>query len=550
VDYFSLSSGSQQSGRFFVHLKCVFYSLSDLPVKSLLIWFENIAEKRPKHVLLTIMLLAALLRVVHIGGQNLWYDESASWYQTRLSYAGIIEESVSSATHPPLNGLLLKFWVTVLGDSEAAMRSMTVLLNLLTMWFLFLFTNRVFNRQIAFYTLLFMAISPFQIYHSNEVRMYTLLTLTAVMTVYYYLRTRDNQFAFNKDFWLYIISSFLMLNTHLFAVFVVGCVQIHFFYSLFIHRQLNRSGMKLIWQWFLAHGIILLISAPFYAVVLFSEQKFLKTQNWRDPMSLPEYLMNILHYFVQVFGGDFSYLYDHSLFQNILVFGTSGTIGLVGLIVFFLAFKDREHPEISKIMVLLPVSFLTIAMLFSGKKIEIARYLLFTVPFFYSFFIYEVNRFKVSWVRDYVLTGAIGVMLIGTVVYFNSPSRDIDIREIIHTLKTDYKSGDSVILVPRNGYPLYYYYTRGTELPGALTNTLWTDSTLARSQNRTANYFLLMEMYRSRFFYTHSDRLYPKGAAYRFNYSYVYPRTGIPRTRIVKLLHQKTDGEGNHGGKR
>lgn len=507
-------------------------------MKNLLIWFENIAEKRPKHVLLTLMLIAALLRVVHMGGQNLWYDESASWYQTRLSYTGIIEESVSSATHPPLNGVLLKFWVTVLGDSEAAMRSMTVLLNLLTMWFIFLFANRVFNRQIAFYTLLFMAISPFQIYHSNEVRMYTLLTLTAVMAVYFYLKTRENQFALNRDFWLYIVSSFLMLNTHLFAVFVVACLQIHFLYSLFIHKQLNRSGFLVIRQWFIAHFIILLISAPFYVVVLFSEQKFLKTQNWRDPMSLPEYLMNILHYFVQVFGGDFSYLYDHSLFQNILVFGTSGTIGLVGLIVFFLAFKDREHPEISKIMVLLPVSFLTIAMLFSGKKIEIARYLLFTVPFYYAFFIYEVNRFKVSWVRDYVLTGAVGVMLIGTAVYFNSPSRDIDIREIIHTLKSDYEPGDSVILVPRNGYPLYFYYTRGTELPQALTNTLWSDSILAVSQNRKANYFLLMEMYRSRYFYTHSDRLYPKGSDYVYEYSYVYPRTGIPRTRIVKLNHK------------
>ncbi len=120
-----------------------------------------------------LILLAFILRVVVIN-QSFWLDEAVSVLAAnKFGYTGLINEFTKYDFHPPLFYVILKFWGSIFGYGEVALRLLPILFGIGTVWVVYKIARELkINATIAG---LLMATSPLHVYYSQEVRMYPLV---------------------------------------------------------------------------------------------------------------------------------------------------------------------------------------------------------------------------------------------------------------------------------------------------------------------------------------------------------------------------------------
>ena len=80
---------------------------------------------------LTVALAAFGLRVYHLGGQSLWYDEGISLYYASADPPVLVGLLARFGEFPPLYFLLLHYWMSLAGQSELALRFPSVVAGVL-----------------------------------------------------------------------------------------------------------------------------------------------------------------------------------------------------------------------------------------------------------------------------------------------------------------------------------------------------------------------------------------------------------------------------------
>ncbi len=140
--------------------------------------------RRPTGSLITLvtLLVAAGLRVYRLSGQSLWSDEGNSVALAGRSFAEIARRTAFDI-HPPLYYWLLKIWVTLFGNSEIGLRSLSVVLGVILVYLIGLLGTRLFSPRVGRVAALIAALSPLQVYYAQEARMYMLLTVLGTLTV-------------------------------------------------------------------------------------------------------------------------------------------------------------------------------------------------------------------------------------------------------------------------------------------------------------------------------------------------------------------------------
>jgi len=120
-----------------------------------------------------ILLLALGLRFYRLDAQSLWSDEgnSASLAQRSLP---LITAAAGGDIHPPLYYYLLHFWSLAFGASEFALRALSALAGVALVGLVFWIGAELFGRAAGLAGAALAAINPFQVYYSQEARMYML----------------------------------------------------------------------------------------------------------------------------------------------------------------------------------------------------------------------------------------------------------------------------------------------------------------------------------------------------------------------------------------
>ena len=140
------------------------------------------------HILLIIILLLALsLRAYHLDGQSLWADEGNSAALAGRSLAQIAHDSAHDI-HPPLYYWLLHGWTGLMGTSEIALRSLSAALGLALVWLTYLVGRRLHGQATGLLAAFLAAVNPFQVYYSQEARMYMLLAVCGAGVMYGFIR--------------------------------------------------------------------------------------------------------------------------------------------------------------------------------------------------------------------------------------------------------------------------------------------------------------------------------------------------------------------------
>ncbi len=131
--------------------------------------------------LLLILLLAGLLRFYQIGASSLWSDEGNTWALLGRSF-GQIARDAAADIHPPGYYWLLKIWTLIFGASAIGMRSLSAVAGVALVGVIYQITVQFYEKGqrwpvTALLAGFLAALNPFQIYYSQEARMYILLAL-------------------------------------------------------------------------------------------------------------------------------------------------------------------------------------------------------------------------------------------------------------------------------------------------------------------------------------------------------------------------------------
>lgn len=214
-----------------------------------------------KTKLLIVFFLAFLIRFVSLN-QSLWLDEATSANVVRhFGYLEIISKFTPTDFHPPLYYLFLKFWTSLFGYSEIAIRMPSVIFSLLTGFFVYKIGKLLKNQNVGLWSAIFFLFNPLIIYYSQEARMYMMVTFLLTSGFYYFLKLHPRGVLTHTPgvFWpLILFNLFLVLSFFTFygSIFFIAA---SFIYLLF------RKQYKVFFISLLIFGFALLAITPLLA---------------------------------------------------------------------------------------------------------------------------------------------------------------------------------------------------------------------------------------------------------------------------------------------
>ncbi len=149
---------------------------------------DNELEQVAPFLLIIITLAGAFLRVFLISRTGLWLDEAFSVWMANHPVGEMLQWISNIDQHPPLYYLLLHSWVANFGNTPYYARALSALFGAATIPVIYLTGKRLSGVMVGLAAAVFMALSPFHIYYSQEARMYTLLTFNAAVAIYALVR--------------------------------------------------------------------------------------------------------------------------------------------------------------------------------------------------------------------------------------------------------------------------------------------------------------------------------------------------------------------------
>jgi 4-amino-4-deoxy-L-arabinose transferase-like glycosyltransferase len=230
-----------------------------------------------------LLILAFAVRLIGLSLDSLWFDEVFSVRAAQLSLGQIVSLTIGDV-HPPFYYLLLHFWIRFFGETETAVRMLSVCFSVLTVVVVYQLAAKLFTRRTAFFAALFTAISPFQVFFAQEARMYSQLAFLSAASFYFLvLCLKDHT---RTSGVLYVISTTLLLYTHIYAVFVVMAQLLYLVSLFFVARDYFQTPLR---RWLTGLLAIGLLFFPWAVVVVRQTAKanhgyWIHTPDWLAPL--------------------------------------------------------------------------------------------------------------------------------------------------------------------------------------------------------------------------------------------------------------------------
>jgi 4-amino-4-deoxy-L-arabinose transferase-like glycosyltransferase len=181
---------------------------------------------RSKLPLILILLLGTTLRLISISARPIWYDEAFAILFSQKGPAAMLYGTLAPAgsgaadIHPLGYYTLLWGWMGIFGESMAASRLLSVVAGMISVLVIYKIAEELFTEHTALVSALFLAISPFQVHYSQEIRMYSFLGLWLGLATLCYAKGRRGGQA---RWWIgFALSAALAQYTHNLAAFYLA----------------------------------------------------------------------------------------------------------------------------------------------------------------------------------------------------------------------------------------------------------------------------------------------------------------------------------------
>jgi mannosyltransferase len=139
-------------------------------------------------------MLALGIRLIRIVSRPIWYDEAFAILFSEKGLSAMLYGTLTSTgagaadIHPLGYYSILWGWMTIFGNSLIAARLLSILSGVVTILVAHRLTKDLFGARIANLAGIFLALAPFQVHYSQEIRMYSFLALWLMSATYAYRR--------------------------------------------------------------------------------------------------------------------------------------------------------------------------------------------------------------------------------------------------------------------------------------------------------------------------------------------------------------------------
>jgi len=392
------------------------------------------------------MAMAAALSVTFFLGESLRLDESQSLWQTSYSPKEILH-IVGQDVHVPLYHLTLHYWELLFGNNVVAARVLSLVFFLASIPMLYLLGLRAYeHRGVALFATALFSLSPFMNWYGNEVRMYSLLTLLAILSHYFFLGLYKH-----GDRVSYVgfgIATLLGVFTHYFFLIIVASQLVFYLWK----RRSFPAGTTR--QLLIIGSFVFLAFAPWLAYVV----SLGLGGNTQPLLPIPT-SVNVFNALAEFFIG---FQEDH---LNALIISTWP----IAVLVSFLTLRKYNRPPEESVYFIaaafLPVIIVYLASVF-WKPLYVSRYLIFTAPAVYLVVSWVIHTYAPA--ASFAFRGALIAIMVTTLgiqaMNAEAPVKE-NYRGATEYLNQNAGPNDVVIVsAPFTIYPVEYYYDGSASL--------------------------------------------------------------------------------------
>jgi mannosyltransferase len=416
------------------------------------------AQKLFQILILVAIFITLVVRIYNIEQKNVWFDEVYSWKLAQESFIQVIGLS-SGDIHPPLYYIVLKIWMMVFGDSVFSIRFLSVVFSMFSLIFIYKICNLIFKDSLQTFLVIFLyAVSPLNIYYSQEARMLNLNMLLCLGSIYYFILLINNYKTRYSVF--YVIYSFLALYTHYFASFIIFT---QFLIVLFEYRSKvipKELFKKILWK----IGIAVLLFLPWIPVFIAQTSK---GQTWRTQQGIWKVTVGVYDYFREMF---FSYYAAYE--SNLIIYSvTALTIFLILFFIYrlikFYKSDDRKDKHLFYISLLFLVPLLIATIISFRQSILLSRYLSILVPLILIAKVGLYFKIKKKYLTYTIVIILIASSLYGIFLNYDNDFKNNDYRRIMDYIEKTYQPGEQIVVEPHYmGWMIEYANKQGeTQLP-------------------------------------------------------------------------------------
>lgn len=408
-----------------------------------------------------LVLLAIGLRSHGLTAVAIWCDEASSIITSRYPLPQLWFHAAHDV-HPPLYYVLLHGWMAMFGDGLLSIRLLSAVPGVATVVVGALMVRQLASPRTALLAALLLALFPFAVRYSQEVRMYswlTLLLLGATLALMQWLRRPE------RKGWLMLYAGLMAAGfyTHYFTIF---CVLVHW-----LHvggRSLGRGApgvYRPLWRapWWLANIAIALLYMP-----------------W-----VPKLYDQLTHLSQLQAGGDVGWITPVSVWSLPSALWTFWTLGdgqllpkalylLLPISIVALAavvvYSDRSTQRFRRFLVLYtfaPMLIVFVLSLISPLLVE--RYLMFAaigLPMLVALAIAELSHTS-RLLAAAVLVATLAVDAVGLEEVYRVDEPQFD--SLVSYVDQHYVPGDTVVISDLFWYFSYVYYNHAPLVPKLLT---------------------------------------------------------------------------------
>jgi mannosyltransferase len=206
----------------------------------------SVRQSAPSLLLLAVALgVSTWFMLDSLDAKSLWIDEALSTTYARQSVPELFDFFVHGEANMALYHLLLHFWLG-LGDTEAAVRTLSVVFALATLPFTYALGSRLLSPRAGAVAALLLALNGAFYSFAREARSYSLATFLVVAASFFFIRALDR--GRSTDWGAYVLSAVLAVYAHLFAmsVLIAHLLSLVFWRGRPIARRGTIAGVAII----------------------------------------------------------------------------------------------------------------------------------------------------------------------------------------------------------------------------------------------------------------------------------------------------------------
>ncbi len=167
------------------------------------------ASEKKHPYLIAILAGGIFLRFFHLGQHSFWLDEFINFFDATAPFPQMHRVILAS---PPIYHYIVRCFYLLFGYSDFWLLVPSATFGSLLVLFTFFAAQRLFSREIALWATLLMAVSPMDVLYSQELRMYSLVPLLSLGSLFFWeLAMQEDR---PRDWLLYGLFSLLGMYTH------------------------------------------------------------------------------------------------------------------------------------------------------------------------------------------------------------------------------------------------------------------------------------------------------------------------------------------------